>query len=216
MPVSGNKTPAAIGMPKLLYMNAPNKFCLMFLMLALAKAKVSASTDKRPVSKVKSALSMATSVPSPMAIPTLALIKAGASLIPSPTMATISPLSLSSIILACFCSGKTPAMTSSMPTSSATACTVSCLSPLSNITRLPARLSAAMASLASGFTGSLMAITPTRRPSLATYTGVLPSWAKTSTSSCRASTPDMPSMTIKLILPMASSTPETIPTMPFP
>ena len=39
--------------------------------------------------KTTSALSMATSVPAPIAMPMSALVSAGASLMPSPTMATL-------------------------------------------------------------------------------------------------------------------------------
>ncbi len=46
-----------------------------------------------PLDKIMSAVSMATSVPVPMANPTLAWARAGASLMPSPTMPTISPFS---------------------------------------------------------------------------------------------------------------------------
>ena len=63
-----------------------------------------------------SADEMATSVPAPMAMPTSARASAGASLIPSPTMATVRPASCSSRTLASFCAGSTPAMTSSTPT----------------------------------------------------------------------------------------------------
>src|SRR5215470_3557613 len=44
-----------------------------------------------PEIRVMSAASMATSVPVPMAIPTSAAARAGASLIPSPTMPTVRP-----------------------------------------------------------------------------------------------------------------------------
>ena len=48
--------------------------------------------DRRsPLTRVICALLMATSVPVPIAIPTLAKASAGASLIPSPAMATTLP-----------------------------------------------------------------------------------------------------------------------------
>ena len=63
---------------------------------------------------------MAMWVPAPMAIPVSARVRAGASLIPSPTIATF-PLSISWRIMASFPSGFTPATTSSTPAFSAIA-----------------------------------------------------------------------------------------------
>ncbi len=56
--------------------------------------------------------SMATSVPAPMAIPTSACAKAGASFTPSPTMATFSPCSCSAATSECLSSGSTSERTS--------------------------------------------------------------------------------------------------------
>ena len=70
---------------------------------------------------VMSLASMATSVPVPMAMPTSAWASAGASLMPSPTMATLRPSCCSSAISAAFCSGSTSATTRSMPTCAAMA-----------------------------------------------------------------------------------------------
>ena len=61
-----------------------------------------------------SAASIATSVPAPIAIPISAVVKAGASLIPSPTIITL-PYFLSLRISFSFPSGRTPATTSSTP-----------------------------------------------------------------------------------------------------
>ena len=46
---------------------------------------------KEPPTSVTSAASIATSVPVPMAMPTSACASAGASLMPSPTIATVFP-----------------------------------------------------------------------------------------------------------------------------
>jgi len=48
------------------------------------------------------ALSRATSVPEPIAMPALACIKAGASLTPSPTIATFRPSLMSALIRSSF------------------------------------------------------------------------------------------------------------------
>ncbi len=60
--------------------------------------------------------SMAMSLPVAMAMPISAVTRAGASLIPSPAMATFRPLACSSRIFSAFSVGRTSAMTSSMPT----------------------------------------------------------------------------------------------------
>ena len=52
------------------------------------------------------AVSIATSVPAPMAMPRSAWARAGASLTPSPTMATLRPLRWSSAILAALSPGR--------------------------------------------------------------------------------------------------------------
>ena len=67
-----------------------------------------------------SAASKAMSAPAPMAMPTSALVRAGASLMPSPTMATV-PVWDRRCTSAALSAGKTPARTWSMPTCLATA-----------------------------------------------------------------------------------------------
>ena len=84
--------PIATGIPKILYPNAQNKFCLILRIVALLNLIAVETSIKSLLIKTISADSIATSVPLPIAIPTLACAKAGASLIPSPTMATKSPL----------------------------------------------------------------------------------------------------------------------------
>ncbi len=63
-----------------------------------------------------SADSMATSVPAPMAMPTSARARAGASLMPSPTMATFLPPSCRRRISRSLSCGSTSATTRSTPT----------------------------------------------------------------------------------------------------
>ncbi len=64
-------------------------------------------------------VSFATSVPDPIAIPKSALASAGASLIPSPTMATIFLSDMSFAIIFSFCSGRTCDITFLIPNSAA-------------------------------------------------------------------------------------------------
>ena len=78
-------------MPSELYINAPNKFCLMFLVVSLEICIASTTEYIDPCIKAISALSIATSVPVPIANPMSAAASAGASFIPSPTMPTILP-----------------------------------------------------------------------------------------------------------------------------
>ncbi|SIH06316.1 Uncharacterised protein [Mycobacteroides abscessus subsp. abscessus] len=63
-------------------------------------------------SKIRSAASLVTSVPlMPMAMPMSAARKAGASLMPSPVMATVSPCRCKARTMRCLCSGDTRAYT---------------------------------------------------------------------------------------------------------
>ena len=66
--------------------------------------------------KTISADSIATSVPLPMAIPISACAKAGASLIPSPTIPTFTPVSCNFFTSFALSAGKTSAKTKSIPT----------------------------------------------------------------------------------------------------
>ena len=58
----------------------------MFLTVAFESSIARATPRTSPEMSVRSAASMATSVPVPMAMPTSACASAGASLMPSPTM----------------------------------------------------------------------------------------------------------------------------------
>ena len=70
---------------------------------------------RSPLSSVTPALSSATSVPVPIAMPTSARASAGASLMPSPAIATTRPAACSFSTTAAFSAGRTSATTSSMP-----------------------------------------------------------------------------------------------------
>ena len=107
----GLKTPAAIGMPKRLYMLANKKLRRILLTVFLDKSRHATTSNKSFLISTTSAASAtkqtkiqfltflaitssiipATSVPFPMAIPTSACARAGESLIPSPTIATLAP-----------------------------------------------------------------------------------------------------------------------------
>ena len=92
---------------------------------------------RSPPIRVMSEAAIATSVPVPMAMPRSAWASAGASLMPSPTIATTLPSACSALTLSAFCSGSTSASTWSMPTSRAIASAVARLSPVSIQTSRP-------------------------------------------------------------------------------
>src|SRR5216684_6738722 len=70
-------------------MNAKKRFWRILRMVAWERRRARTMPPKSPFSSVTPALSIATSVPVPIAIPTSAAARAGASLTPSPAMATI-------------------------------------------------------------------------------------------------------------------------------
>ena len=120
-----------------------------------------------------SAASIATSVPAPMAIPISAVVRAGASLMPSPVITT-RPCSLSLSISLALASGYTPAMTSSTPASDPIAAAVRSLSPVNITTCMPIFLSCDTASVLSSFKVSATAIIPSMLLPSAKIRGVLP------------------------------------------
>ena len=117
---------------------------------------------------------MAMSVPLPMAIPTSALASAGASLIPSPTIATTLPSRCRDRMASSFCSGRSPATKRSIPTSLAIAAAVRWLSPVSIITWTPIAFSESTAAFAEGFNASETATMPPTLPSATTTIAVFP------------------------------------------
>src|SRR5438034_330012 len=133
--------------------------------------------------------SIATSVPLPRAIPTSACARAGASLIPSPTIATTLPWPCNSLIFSTFWPGRTSAITRSTPARRAIASAVRRLSPVSMRTSMPIDLSARTASAAWSFSVSATAITPASWPSTARSMAVFPSVSKARSG---ASAPPIP------------------------
>ena len=127
-----------------------------------------------------SALSMATSAPAPIAIPISARVRAGASLMPSPTIATF-PSFCSERTADAFPSGSTPAMTRETPASEAMAPAVFSLSPVIMAISIPIFLRDATASAESRFSTSATAITPRRCPSSSKKSGVLPAFCSSET-----------------------------------
>ena len=116
-------------------------------------------------------------VPVFIATPTSAWASAGASLVPSPHIATSLPLACSSRISRSLSSGVASARKSSTPASAAIAAAVSGLSPVIITVRMPIRRSSAKRSRMPPLTMSLRWTTPSRRPSRATASGVPPARA---------------------------------------
>ena len=108
--------------------------------------------------------SIAISVPDPIAIPTSAIERAGASLIPSPTKATLLA-SCSFWMALAFSWGRTSAMTVSIPTCLAIAWATRSLSPVNMTVFKPRSLSFLIASFELAFGASWMAIKPITCPS---------------------------------------------------
>src|SRR5881397_3307365 len=113
---------------------------------------------RSPPTSVTPALSSATSAPAPIAMPTWARARAGASLMPSPAMATTRPSASRRATTSPFAWGSTSAYTSSMPSRRATASAVVRLSPLTMTTRMPSAWSAASASGVDGFQDDRLAL----------------------------------------------------------
>ena len=108
----------------------------MFLSVARLNFIAAGTSLKLFFINTTSAESIAISVPAPMAIPTFARVKAGASLIPSPTIATL-PCSCNFLISFSFPFGEIPAMTSLTPAIFPIAFAVLSLSPVIMTTLIP-------------------------------------------------------------------------------
>ena len=82
-----------------LKINAQNRFCLILVIVLRLRRTACTSVCKSFLTRTISAASTAISVPLPIAKPISAVTRAGASLIPSPTMPTTRPLSCNSFTL---------------------------------------------------------------------------------------------------------------------
>src|SRR5260370_76962 len=121
--------------------------------------------------------SRAAIVPVFIATPTSDWANAGASLVPSPHIATSLPFDCSSRISASLSSGVACARKSSTPDSAAIAAAVSGLSPVIITVRMPICRNSENRSRMPPLTMSLRWMTPSSRSSLATASGVPPSLA---------------------------------------
>ncbi len=134
-----------------------------------------ATTRRSSLISVTSEASMATSVPVPIAMPTSAWVRAGASLIPSPTMATTRPSAWSFFTVSILSWGSTSASTRLMPSSRRDG-----LAPCAVVAgqhddlKPESPCSLATASFECSFSVSATAMMPAALPSTATNMGVLP------------------------------------------
>ena len=149
-------------------------FCHTMPMVLRAMPIARAMLDGLSSMSTTSAASMAASEPiAPMAMPMSARVSTGASLMPSPTNASLPfPAPLSCVSSRSFSTsatlswGRSCARNSSMPSSFATAAATSARSPVSmTVFFTPAARKAATASAASGFTTSAMTMCPMYSPS---------------------------------------------------
>src|SRR5919106_426113 len=162
----GSRRPAtASGIAATLYANAQKRLPRIVRSVRRARATPSAAARRSPETSVMSEASIATSVPVPIAIPRSACARAGASLTPSPTIATTWPCSCRRRTSATLSAGCTSATTSSIPTSEATRLAASRLSPVSRIGVKPRPRSSATASLLVGLTVSRTVSVARGRPS---------------------------------------------------
>ena len=118
--------------------------------------------------------SLAACVPVFMATPTSAWASAGASLVPSPVMATSLPLACSVLMRRILASGVASARKSSTPASRAMAAAVRGLSPVIITVRMPIARKRAKRSLMPPLTTSLRWMMPSTRLPSETASGVPP------------------------------------------
>ena len=151
----------------------------MLRKVARLKRIAAGTSDRLLFISTTSAASMATSAPAPMAIPISALVSAGASLMPSPTIITF-PFFCNSRITLSFPPGSTPAITSSTPAFNPTALAVRSLSPVSITTCIPIFRISRIACGLSSLMVSATAMIPQSSSSCAKNNGVFPSSARSS------------------------------------
>jgi len=187
-----------------------------------------ATPRRSPPISVIPAAAIATSVPVPMAMPTSAWASAGASLMPSPTIATswrdpfpACSRSCNRFTSAALSAGSTSASTRSIPTCPAMASAVCRLSPVIITTSRPSLRRSAIASRDSGFTVSATATRPADTGDLlscaarATIIAVLPPACSRAMPCCSASIA-MPSFWMKRGLPTRTGRSSTVARMPKP
>src|SRR3990172_874433 len=200
---------AARGIEPVLYASAQNKFCRILRIVALLSLIPAGTSWILSLISTRPPVSLATSEPEPRAMPRSAVARAGASLIPSPTMATMSPSALRRRMTSAFPSGRTFAMTRSMPTREAMALAVRSLSPVRRRILRPMSLRDRTAASDWGFTVSARARTPRNRPSTTRFITVFP-WDSRRSHTASAEPNGMPSSRSSVRLPTRTPCPPTV------
>ncbi len=162
-----------------------------------------------------SPVSIATSVPLPMAMPTSAWASAGASFTPSPTMATMRPSPCSLATSCALFSGSTSAIYFSIPAWDAMTAAVRRLSPVNIMMSMPIPRSSLIACTDVSLRTSATPTIPATRPSTEMIMAVLPSPSSLLSPSSMPST-STPLASISARLPINSSFPRTEARTPLP
>ncbi len=191
-------------------------FCHTMRMVRRATSMAFAMSSGLSFMSTMSAASMAASDPmAPMAMPMSARVSTGASLMPSPTKASLPlPRVSRSVAASSFSTsatlswGNNSACTSSMPSRAATEAATSVRSPVSmTVFFTPAACKSAMARAAVGLMVSAMTMVPRKAPSAATYSTVPAAsvaWKGTAWA------------TMSLPLPTSTPRPSTTASTPWP
>ncbi len=187
----------------------------MLATVACDSARAVAMPRRSPLTRVSWALFMATSVPVPMAMPTSARASAGASLMPSPAMATVRPSACRRSTRASLSAGNTSPCTSSMPRRRPTAPAVVSPSPVAMMMRRPAACRAASASGVLALMGSETASRPASCPSTARNITLAPS-PRNASAVCASGPVFTLDCCISTVLPSAKVRPAIRPRTPMP
>ena len=187
------------------------------LRMTLRDRRIALTASRRSLrTRTASALSMATSVPAPMAMPRSACTRAGASFTPSPIMATRCPSDCSLLTCSCLSFGRTPAITSVMPSWLAIVRAVRASSPVSMTGVSPIAFIWAIAAALVGFSASRTPRSPTICPARTTMSAVSPRHAISARTVSMAGGRAMPSSARSAVLPAAQSAPSTRARTPLP
>mmetsp|Transcript_5426 Transcript_5426/g.22209 ORF Transcript_5426/g.22209 Transcript_5426/m.22209 type:complete len:240 (-) Transcript_5426:2591-3310(-) len=211
--ISGYNAPAAIGTPRQLYASEKNRLIRIRLNVTRDISSAATTSSRLDRTSTTPAASIATSVPAPTAIPRSDWAIAGASLMPSPTTATLFPSCCRSLTASTFPAGRASATTCLMPTDAAIARATLQLSPDTSEVPTPRPVSAATAADASGLTGSLTHTRPSGLPPWATpactTATVCPFSSSSRTASSIAGVMSTPFSDMNLTLPTKTDDPSS-------
>ena len=187
----------------------------MLRMVARLSARARAMPARSPLTSVTPALCIATSVPVPIASADVGLRKCGRIVDAVAGPRHRVPFATQAPHDCVFCSCRTSASMSVMPSLLATACAVVRLSPVSITMRTPSARRLASAAGVVALIGSATAMIPAGWPLTATNIAVAPS--RRASSACRSRAPvATPRSCRSLALPTATLRPPIVPVTPLP